>query len=168
MKSIILLALLFVVAQGFSQKKKKVDPKDAQIDSLTKAYSALSLQLDSVSKDQKLYYGVYTTIKDKVLLKDFDPEKLPVIIDSIRASRDSSSSLLAAPIAPLRDSLALVLKENNSLKAQLDSMNLAGAAVADKSKLVAELKELKGLLDSKLITQEEFEAKKKLVMEKWK
>jgi hypothetical protein len=168
MKNIIFIALLLVVTQGFSQKKKKVDPKDLQIDSLTKAYSALSLQLDSVSKDQKLYYGVYTTIKEKVLLKDFDPEKLPLIIDSIRASRDSSSSLMAAPIAPLRDSLAVMVKENGSLKAKLDSLNLAGAVVADKTKLVAELKELKGLLDSKLISQEEFDAKKKLVMDKWK
>jgi hypothetical protein len=168
MKNIILIVLLFAVTQGFGQKKKKVDPKDLQIDSLNKANSALSMQLDSVSKDQKLYYGVYTTLKEKVLLKDFDPAKLPEIIDSVRASRDSSSSLLAAPIAPLRDSLAIMTKENHSLKAKLDSMHVAGTMVADKSKLVAELKDLKSLLDNKLISQEEFDSKKKLVMDKWK
>lgn len=171
MKSFIVIILLFAVIQGFSQKKKKVDPKDVRIDSLTQANAALTIKLDSVSKDRKLYYGVYTTLKEKVLLKDFDPAKLPVIIDSIRASRDSTSSLLAAPIAPLRDSLAMVTNENTALKAKVDSMSASLNTYVnngvDKSKLTAELKDLKSLLDNKVITQADYDAKKKLVMDKW-
>jgi Short C-terminal domain len=167
MKTRLILVLLLLAAfQGFSQKKKKADPKDVKIDSLTKVSGALALQLDSVSKSQQVYYGLYTTIKDKVLLHDFDPTKLSQIIDSIRVSRDSTMSVLAAPIGSLKDSVAMLKKENLMLRAKLDTLG-GGPEGGDKSKLVAELKELKGLLDAKIITQAEYDAKKKKVMEKW-
>lgn len=167
MKTNIILIVLFLAAfQCFAQKKKKADPKDVKIDSLTKTSAALSVKLDSVSKSQQVYYGVYTTLKEKVLLHDFDPAKLPQIIDSIRVSRDSTASVLAAPNASMKDSIKVLRKENLMLTARLDSLN-AGAASVDKSKLVAELKELKGLLDAKIITQAEYDAKKNKVMEKW-
>jgi hypothetical protein len=165
MKTSILIILILAAFQGFSQKKKKSDPKDIKIDSLTKANSTLSVQLDSVSKEQKVYYGLYTTIRDKVLLHDFDPARLSQIIDSIRVSRDSATSVLAAPVASLKDSVSMLQKENSQLKAKLDSLNVGGGV--DKSKLIAELKDLKGLLDAKIITQAEYDAKKKKVMEKW-
>ena len=165
MKNLIVILFLFAFVQGFGQKKKKTDPKDEQIDTLTKANSALSVKLDSVSGK---YNGLYTTIKEKVLLKDFDPDRLPQIIDSIRASRDSASFLKSAP---LKDSLTMARKENNALKLQLDSLAVASqktaADSADKAKLITELKDLKSLLDAKIITQAEFDTKKKLIMEKW-
>ena len=40
-------------------------------------------------------------------------------------------------------------------------------AEADKTKLVAELKQLKELLDAKIITETEFDSKKNALMEKW-
>ena len=81
MKNLILLILILATVQAFGQKKGKVDPKDATIDSLTKASAmltvqldsttkasnALAMSLDSVSKERDTYYGVYTTVKDKVL-----------------------------------------------------------------------------------------------------
>ena len=167
MKIYILIIFLLAAFQGFSQKKKKKeDPRDMKIDSLTKANDMLSVQIDSISKDRTLYYGLYTTIKEKVLLADFDPAKLPQIIDSIRVSRDSTTSTLSAPIAPLRDSLSMLRKENNMLKAKLDTLAASSVAV-DKTKLMAELKDLKSLLDAKVITQAEYDTKKKLVMDKW-
>jgi putative oligomerization/nucleic acid binding protein len=169
MRTFILSLLLFATLQGYGQKKKKVDPRDVQIDTLTKANALLTKQLDSVSREQKLYYGVYTTIKEKVLLKDFDPVKLPLIIDSLRASRDSATSSLLSPVAFLKDSLSMMTKENALLKAKVDTMTLAmnTNASLDKNKLMAELKDLKSLLDAKIITQAEYDAKKKLVMDKW-
>ncbi len=166
MKHLIVILLLLTVVQGFGQKKKKTDPKDEQIDTLTKTNSALSRQLDSVTRK---YDGVYATIKDKVLLNDFDPNRLPEIIDSIRASRDSAAFLLSAP---LRDSITLMSKKNDELRTQLDSVDATikrhNTEAADKTKLMAELKDLKSLLDNKIITQAEFDSKKKLIMEKWK
>jgi len=164
MKNFIVILLLLAVFQCFGQKKKKVDQKDVLIDSLTKTNSDLLVQVDSISKDQQVYYGLYTTLKEKVLLHDFDPARFPEIVDSVRASRDSTTSVLRTS---LQDSLDLVTRENNMLKAKLDSMNVQAANYADKTKLVAELKDLKTLLDSKVITQAEFDEKKKLVMDKW-
>jgi hypothetical protein len=166
MKTYIIVILLLASFQGFSQKKKKADPKDVTIDSLTKANKNLSVRLDSVSKDQKLYYGVYTSIKDKVILHDFDPAKMPQIIDSLKAGKDATLAGLAAASESLKDSLAMLSKENKHLKARLDSLSTGGAG-GDKSKLITELKQLKELLDSKIITQAEYDAKKKIVMAKW-
>ena len=166
MKTYILVVFLLATFQGFSQKKKKQDPKDIKIDSLTKVNSTLSVQLDSVSKDHKLYYGLYTTIKDKVILRDFDPAKMPQIIDSLRAGRDATFSSLTAASESLRDTLSILNKENQKLKAKLDSMAVGGGG-ADKSQLISELKSLKELLDSKILTQAEYDAKKKIVMSKW-
>ena len=76
MKTFILAIILPAAFQGFGQKKKKADPKDIKTDSLAKVNSTLSVELDTVSKDQKVYYALYTTVKDKVLLHDFDPAKV--------------------------------------------------------------------------------------------
>jgi len=165
MKTFMLVIFLLAAFQGFSQKKKKPDPKDITIDSLSKVNSTLSVQLDSISKDQKLYYGLYTTIKEKVILQDFDPAKMPQIIDSLKAGRDATFAGLTAASASLRDSLALLNQENKNLKAKLDS--LAVGSGGDKSKLITELKQLKELLDAKIITQAEYDSKKKKVMDQW-
>ena len=168
MKTCMLVILMFASFQGFSQKKKKPDPKDLKIDSLTKVTGAMSVQLDSISKDQKLYYGLYTTIKDKVILRDFDPAQMPQIIDSLRAGRDATFAGLTAASASLRDTLVILDNQNKHLKAQLDSLAVASAAGGDKTQLIAELKQLKELLDAKILTQPEYDAKKKVVMDKWK
>ena len=171
MKAILSIVLLLVVLQGVSQRKKKADPRDEKIDSLTATNALLAVQVDSLAKEQKVYSGMYTTIKEKVLLKDFDPAKLPQIIDSIRLSRDSLTSAMGAPVSGLRDSLAIVNKENLMLKTKIDSMtvtmNALNASAGDKTKLMAELKDLKSLLDAKIISPDEYEAKKKIVMSKW-
>jgi len=165
MKTCILVILLLATLQGFSQKKKKPDPKDLTIDSLSRVNSTLSVELDSISKDQKLYYGVYQAIKDKVILHDFDPAKMPEIIDSLKAGKDATFASLTAASESLRDTLAILNQDNKNLKAKLDSLTVGGA---DKSKLIAELKQLKELLDAKILTQAEYDAKKKIVMDKWK
>lgn len=158
---------MLLVMQGFSQRKKKEDPKDVQIDTLTRANALLTKQVDSITRDRAVYYGLYTTIKEKVLLSDFDPSRFPQIVDSIRLSRDSSTINQLAPMTSLKDSLSLMKMENMSLRTQVDSLSVAMKTHADKTKLVAELKDLKSLLDAKVITQAEYDEKKKLVMNKW-
>ena len=91
---------------------------------------------------------------------------MPQIIDSLRAGRDATFAGLTAASASLRDSLAMLNQENKHLKAKLDSLTV-GAGGGDKSELIAELKQLKELLDAKIITQAEYDAKKKIVMDKW-
>lgn len=164
MKMLLLFLLLLAGIQGSSQRKKKTDPKDAQIDTLTQSNKMLTMQVDSLSKERALYYGLYEVIKEKVLLADFDPARFDKIVDSVRSSRDSATLLAGAPVAGLRDSLATMTKQNTQLKVKLDSLSVISV---DKSKLMNELKDLKALLDAKVITQAEYDEKKKLVMSKW-
>jgi len=176
----ILLAFILVLSSlhGYGQKKGKVDPKDVTIDSLTnvtvvlsskldstsKASSALSMNLDSISKDLVRYQGMYTTIKEKVVKYDFDPADMGVIIDSLKTSRDAAFSGLTATSTAMADSVSVLTKENAALK---EMMTILQADAGNKEKLVAELKQLKELLDSKIITQAEFDDKKSKLMAKW-
>ena len=102
-----------------------------------------------------------------MILHDFDPAKMPQIIDSLKAGKDATFASLTAASASLRDTLAILNQENKNLRAKLDSLTV-GPGGADKSKLIAELKQLKELLDAKILTQAEYDAKKKIVMDKWK
>ena len=78
MKTLILsLAILLATFQSFGQKKSKVDPKDAQIATLTH-------QLDSVSKELVKYVAVYDTLIKKVIHYNFDPARTAYLIDSLK------------------------------------------------------------------------------------
>lgn len=184
---IFLFAILLIVSQAIGQKKKgKTDPKDTQIDTLTKSNLTLSRQvdslsklnealaiqrdsvshdLDSVSKNLASYYGLYVVIKEKVLKQDFDPAKLPQIIDSLAASRDATFTGSAATSSSLRDSLSVLKKENSEMQTTLDDISVEEA---ERNKLVNELKQLKELLDAKILTQTEFNIRKSKVLQKWK
>jgi hypothetical protein len=165
----LLLIMLLVVSQGFSpvfgQKKGKTDPNIAKIDSLTKANAGLTVKLDSVSKDRETYYGVYTTISDRIIKYKFDPAKTSALIDSLQATRDSTLAGLSGLTKSQKDSLKLLLSNNKLLTAKVDSIMKSGG---DKAQLITELKQLKELLDAKIITQAEFDSKKQVLMEKWK
>ena len=175
---IIACMLILSSLQGFSQKKGKVDPKDVAIDSLTKVStmlttqldsttkvaSSLSMHLDSVSKDLTIYKGLYTTIKEQVVLHDFDPADMGIIIDSLKTGRDAAFLALTETSKTMTDSVAVLNKENAALK---EMMSILQTAEGDKAKLVAELKQLKELLDAKIITQAEFDEKKTVLMTKW-
>lgn len=161
----ILLVMLVVVPQVFGQRKGKVDPEEAKIDSLTIAVNSLNAQLDSVSKERDLYFGVYSTIKEEVFKYDFNPSKTALLIDSLRTSIDSTTYGLTSVSASLQDSLSTLKIEYAKLKAVVDSINITDV---NKDKLVTELKQLKELLDAKIITQADFDAKKTLIMEEWK
>jgi multidrug resistance efflux pump len=63
--------------------------------------------------------------------------------------------------------------KNIKLQATLDSLGLGNDPAkalakqeADKQKAIADLKQLKELLDAKIITQEEFDTRKKKLLEK--
>lgn len=168
--SITIIFVLLVSLQAFGQKKGKADPKDLTIDSLSKASAALTSQLDSTSGEMKKYMVVYTTLKEKVIKYDFDPEKTSFLIDSLRTSRDST---FASSTDVLKDSLALMTKQNmylqttiDSLKLGLDSATSLAKLEEEKAKAISDLKELKGLLDAKIITQQEFDTKKAKLLEK--
>ena len=184
MKKLMIFILLLASIQGFSQKKKnknkepEVDPKDLLIDSLTKASNASTMQLDSITKqmnsykmqsdslkkDSKMYYGVYTTLKEKVFKYDFAPSRTSALIDSLRTSRDEASLGLTSASNSLKDSLTALKADYNKLKTSTDAVTNADAK---RNKAVDELKQLKDLLDNKIINQKEYDSKKAKVLEKW-
>jgi len=173
MKYISIILLLLTSLQVFGQKKGKTDPKDLKIDSLTKSSVILNSKLDSTSKELEIYYGVYTTLKEKVFRYTFDPAKTSSLIDSLRTTRDSTFTQLYSTSASLKDSLTFLENENNKLRATLDSLGLGDDPAAtlakldaEKTRAVSDLKQLKELLDTKIITQEEFDTKKKKLLEK--
>jgi hypothetical protein len=95
---IFLFILMVSLTYGQKKKDKSQSPPDnqAKIDTLTKANEALILEnknltakSDSLSKELETYYGLYAVIKDKVVMKDFDPARMSAIIDSLKAGRDS-------------------------------------------------------------------------------
>jgi hypothetical protein len=168
--SFTIILLLSVSLHSFGQKKGKVDPKDLQIDSLTQVTSALTLQLDSISAELSKYLGVYTTLAEKVFEYNFDPARTSYLIDSLRTTRDST---FTSASAVLQDSLLTLKDRNMILQAKLDSLGLgsdpaAALAIQEKEKeaAISDLKDLKELLDTGIITQTEFDTKKQKLLEK--
>jgi hypothetical protein len=177
MKILILtLSLILTSTYVFGQRKSKVDPKDAQIDTLTKANRTLSVQLDSVSRELIKYEGVYSTIKEKVIHYNFDPTRAAYLIDSLKASRDSTAALLGAvpKSTASADSIKALIEENRMLKDSVSSLRTAWAKdktsvtkeEIDRANTIGNLKQLKDLLDNKIITEAEFVALKKKYLEK--
>jgi predicted HTH domain antitoxin len=103
-------------------------------------------------------------MRDKVVKYNFEPARTSILIDSLKMSRDSVMNLSKLATASLNDSIKVLNAENAKLQGTITTM---AAAESDKEKIIVELKQLKELLDSKIITQEEYDAKKTKLMAKW-
>jgi len=166
MKTLILsLAILLATFQSFGQKKSKVDPKDAQIATLTH-------QLDSVSKELVKYVAVYDTLKKKVIHYNFDPARTTYLIDSLKMRPiDSTYIKLSTAYA---DTIAVLKKQNAVMKASLDFTNSDAEKTKvfltqeeiDKAKTLTTLKQYRDLVDAKVLTEAEFIALKKKYLDK--
>jgi hypothetical protein len=180
--SVVLIVLVLLSSQAFGQRRSKkeaaaaTDSSKIQIDSLTKVTKSLTLQLDSVSGELVKYLSVYNTIKEKVIHYNFDPTRSAFLIDSMKVVRDSAAFVLGAvpKSTAASDSLAMLVKENALLKFKIDSVKIAwaknmeaiNALDVDKVKAVTSLKQLKEMLDSKIITEAEFTSLKKKYLDK--
>jgi hypothetical protein len=166
MKTLILsLAILLATFQSFGQKKSKVDPKDAQIATLTH-------QLDSVSKELVKYVAVYDTLIKKVVHYNFDPARTAYLIDSLKMRPiDSTYIKLSAAYA---DTISVLKKQNAAMKASLDFTNSDAEKTKvfmtqeeiDRAKTLTTLKQYRDLVDAKVLTEAEFITLKKKYLEK--
>lgn len=114
---------------SFGQKQKELS---AQIDTLTvvnrslsDSIQVLSYQLDSVSAAFGKYFELYTVIKEKVVLMDFNPDKMGQIIDSLRSGRDSIIHLSEASVILMTDSVNHVNQVNDSLRKEVELLQYA-------------------------------------------
>ncbi len=168
MKQFTLLLLLMLLApQAFGQKKKdKEKAAAAQADSVARAMAADSLQKASNATELALYQAMYDTLKTKVFKYDFDPARTSVLVDSLVMKRESAFAGLNSTTASLMDSVSTLREENTKLRTQVDKMLAMEAGRSERSVLISELKDLKELLDEKILTQEEFNLMKKKQIEK--
>jgi len=145
----------------YGQRNAKVDPKDAQIDtlkvqvdSLSKVSKSLTLQLDSVSGELVKYLGLYNTIKDKVIHYAFDPTRSAYLIDSLAGLRYSAA---ARNMLGMKTAAATpdTLKAAPAVLPPVSEAALPPEEV-QRALAVSAIKQLKELLDAKIITDAEF------------
>ncbi len=125
--------------------------------------TGLSVSYDSINKVCIAYDTMYNAIKGKVFLDDFDPANMSELIDSLQMEAFSGTTLLNDSITVLNDSITVLQVGNAELIAKIESM-IAGPE--DETEIVNSLKQLKELLDANILTQEEFDAKKAVLLEK--
>jgi chromosome segregation ATPase len=177
---IVLLCILISTATVNGQSKKEladqVSQLQTELDSTKANYSSLSAVHDSTTKVLDSYIGMYKTIQEKVLPYDFKPEDIGGIIDSLQTSRDSSFTSIMAGSESLRDTISIMSAGIDSLQAEVESQNAEieklkaeiekykdpTAGISDEQ--VAALEKIKKLLDSGILTQEEFDSRKKQIL----
>jgi hypothetical protein len=183
---IVALVVLLTASQAYGQifgkkKSKDVDPKDAQIDSLTNLTKTLTLQLDSVSGE----LSKYAVAPDSIKVASDTSSVLPAAVTTSSATDASVSAVAVSAPVPVAlivepkgpaapDSVAILLLENKRLAAATDSMKLAWKKTVEmltgeeivKATAVHDLKKLKELLDTGIITVTEFTTLKKKYLEK--
>jgi hypothetical protein len=163
--------LLIVQANGQKMNKEEMMLK---IDSLNKANQNLSAQLDSVSNEKELYFGMYEVVKEKVIKNDFNPAEMDDIIDSLKININSNTSSLVQSNTILKDSLSVLNTNFNQLKLELNGLknttdtkdSIQSLEEVIRAKAIGNLKQLKDLLDSGIINDEEFLLLKKKYIEK--
>lgn len=171
--NVILVCLLLIssVSLTRAQSKKDLETDFATCvtarDSLQKALTGLTAdnealvkKHDSVMKVCVAYDTMYSAIRRKVIYHHFDPIKAEALIDSLSTHRESA---FANTSKILNDSIVSLNKENTELKTTIEILKVE---TADKTKVVNDLKQLKELLDTGIITQAEFDAKKAALLEK--
>ena len=160
------LFVLLIVAVTFTQAQSKKDIEEdlaqctASKDSIQNLLTGLSANYDSINKACIAYDTMYNAIKEKVFMHDYDPANMSELIDSLRTGRDEAFSGITTT---LNDSISILVEENSKLKELIEGM---GGESDEDAELIKDLKQLKELLDSEIITQEEFDAKKAVLLEK--
>ena len=175
----LLLCFLMISVTLNAQSKKELEAQVAQLTTDLEAskasYSSLSATHDSTAAVLDTYIGMYKTIQEKVLPYDFAPEDIGRIIDSLQTNRDSTLMSIMSGSETLSDSVSILTTNIDSLNATIESQKaeiaeLKGqvenfsnpAGITDEQ--VAALEKLKKLLDTGILTEEEFQAKKKMIL----
>jgi len=167
------LFVIFLIATSTvsAQSKKDLEAEYAKcqasqdslsglLTTLTASHEAVKQTSDSLSKVCAVYDTMYQVIKEKVFNYNYDPANIGAMIDSLGATRESAFSNLNTTLS---DSIAVLNTENGKLKEIIATLSEDKDESAD---VVNDLKQLKELLDAGILTQEEFDAKKALLLEK--
>jgi hypothetical protein len=164
-KSLLLFVFLVIAGPLLQAQSKKSLEKDlktctADRDSLQKKFASVSEANVVLNKTMIGYKSMYLTIKERIVHHDFDPADASFIIDSLKINRNKEFSGMTLS---LKDSLNGLIQENAKLKATVQNMIVIKNS---RSLIIYDLKQLKELLDEKIINQEEFIEKKAKLLEK--
>ena len=173
---VILTGAVNVNGQNKKDLELKVDELRTEVDSLKGDYSNLSMMHDSTIAELASYQGMYDVVREKVLKYDFNPEDFDGIVDSLISGNDSVFTVLMEGSEVLRDTISLMSDNIEILHAQIDSqkveievleakvVELSGPQAMVTDEQFEALKKLKELLDTEIITKEEFDARKKQIL----
>jgi len=168
---LLLLSVLFFLPLAHGQKKGKIDPKDVTIDSLMQVNQGLESLIDSIAsetvrlgQEASKYQELYKVIRDKLVKREFKPAELGVLLDGYMADQADKYKQVQQAANEYKTRVEILETDNVRLQQALES---AQSAVNDKDQIITELKQLKELLDAKIITQAEYDAKKVKLLEKW-
>ena len=174
MKSVLLIVVMLItISSVFAQRKSK------EIDALTQQNKALTAKLDSVNTVNSKYMVMYNVLKDSLIKYQFDPEKTVFLLDSLKSSRSAAAMMLNDTDKQAADSIKMLvkqktelIKQNAELTSKIDSIKTAWTAEKNAvpvipaeeleyAKAITGLKQLKELLEAKIITDAEFATLKK-------
>lgn len=162
--------LMITVVPAYAQSKKDIESDYAKciiakdsvqkvLTELNASYEALSITYDSLSNVCLVYDTMYNVIKERVFKYSFQPSSMPFLLDSLTESRNEAFTALGTSLS---DSITVLNQKNEELKAVIETLS----DKEDKSaKIVNDLKQLKELLDTGILTQQEFDTKKALLLE---
>ena len=183
MKNVILVLstfLLFICGLNAQSKKDlevKVSALQSQLDSLTMANAKLSQDQRSAQRELDRYETMYLTAREKLGVQDFAPEDIGILLDSVQLEHEKTLSEIEENIFDLRASVNQLEEANELLEshaaddeAEIERLNERierlskpnPAVITDEQ--VDALKKLKDLMDSGILTQEEFDSRKSRIL----
>lgn len=167
------IALLFIGLQ-MTQGQSKAE--------LENELNEANATIDSISLRLANLEVMYSFVKDSIVKNDFDPTKIGMVADSLNSIPDSAISLITAENIILIDSLSTLSAQNEAQNQTIDNCVIWINAIANEpmtreeiekglddnhKEILSQLGQLKELLDDGILTQQEFDAKKKMLMDKW-
>ena len=160
------IAVWLVINNNDFQRASTLNSSNALIGKIYAESSRLTdyMKLDEANQELAYYTTARELVENNIVKYPIEPAAMSMILDTALTNRDQAIQTLAAQVKSLQDDVLILQADNNRLQQALESMAQANA---DPEKLVKELRQLKSLLDSEIITQEEFDIKKAKLLAKW-
>lgn len=168
MKNITIILLLTILCSGsvLGQSKKDVQYRASQLEKQLNEEKAAH---KTTKTTLKRYEIMYDAIREKVLPYDFKPENTSAIIDSLHMNRDSTLMNIKGESYVMADQIDSLTITINSQQTEIDSLSKKNEKLAEpmpeiSEKQITELKKIKELMDSGILTETEFNERKKGIL----
>tara|TARA_B100000809_G_C14826177_1_gene419252 strand:- start:53 stop:583 length:531 start_codon:yes stop_codon:yes gene_type:complete len=172
---ILTIIMLITISSGtvLGQSKKEIQ---SRVSELEEQLNDEKVAHEKTSTTLSRYQVMYDAIREKVLPYDFEPENTSAIIDSLHANRDSTLMNITGRTINMADQIDSLNIEIDSHKLEIDSQKFEIDSLQNRVEFLtkplseisegqlSELKKIKDLMDSGILTQEEFSERKKVIL----